>query len=38
MTDFKTEAIFAYAWSPVKQLAYERGGKQTDVTSINYQK
>ena len=38
ITDFKTEAIFAYAWSPDKQLVYERGTKQTDVTSINYQK
>jgi len=38
ITDFKTEAIFAYAWSPAKQLVYERGTKQTDVTSINYQK
>ena len=38
ITDFKTDAIFAYAWSPDKQLVYERGTKQTDVTSINYQK
>src|SRR6266550_5650095 len=39
LTDFKTEEIFSYAWSPdYQQLACERGAKLSDVTIINLQK
>ena len=38
ITNFKTEEIFSYAWSPDKQLVCERGTKASDVTTINYQK
>jgi len=39
LTDFKTDQIFAYAWSPdFKQLACERGTTVSDVTIINSQK
>jgi eukaryotic-like serine/threonine-protein kinase len=39
LTNFKTEEIFSYAWSPdYKQLACERGTKLSDVTIINLQK
>ena len=39
LTDFKTDQIFAYAWSPdYKQLACDRGTEIRDVTIINYQR
>ncbi len=39
LTDFKTDQIFAYAWSPdFKQLACLRGTEFRDVTMISNQK
>lgn len=39
LTDFKTDQIFAYAWSPDdKQLACLRGNEVRDVTMISAQK
>jgi Tol biopolymer transport system component len=39
LTHFKTDQIFAYAWSPdYKQLVSERGTKASDATIINYQR
>jgi Tol biopolymer transport system component len=38
LTDFKTDQIFAYAWSPnQKQLACQRGNEIRDVTIISNQ-
>lgn len=38
LTDFKTDRIFAYAWSPdFKSLAWLRGTESRDVTLINKQ-
>ena len=38
LTDFKTDQIFAYAWSPdQKQLACQRGNEIRDVTLITKQ-
>jgi Tol biopolymer transport system component len=38
LTDFKTDRIFGYAWSPdFKQLACLRGTESRDVTVINNQ-
>ena len=38
ITDFKTEQIFAYAWSPdQKQLACERGSESRDVMIFDNQ-
>ena len=39
LTNFKTEEIFAYAWSlDGKQLASERGTKASDVTIVDFQR
>ena len=39
LTDFKTDQIFAYAWSPdQKQLACMRGTEVSDATIIDDQK
>ena len=39
LTHFKSDQIFAYAWSPdFKQLATQRGTTVSDVTIINYMK
>ena len=39
LTDFKTDQIFAYAWSPdYKQLACERGTELRDVTIVTDQR
>jgi serine/threonine protein kinase len=38
LTNFKTDQIFAYAWSPDKQLACLRGTEVRDVTLISNQK
>lgn len=36
LTNFKSDQIYAYAWSPdYKQVAYQRGSKISDVTMIN---
>jgi eukaryotic-like serine/threonine-protein kinase len=38
LTDFQTDLIFSYAWSPDnKQLVCQRGANVNDVTLINYQ-
>ena len=36
LTNFNSEQIFSYAWSPdFKQVAYQRGGKISNVTIIS---
>jgi Tol biopolymer transport system component len=38
LTDFQSDLVFSYAWSPDnKQLACQRGANVNDVTIINYQ-